>query len=568
MINIKEGKSSHVVGEYSLYINFPYDTRLVNIMHTADGATYDKKNKSWEAPVTNLRFLINEFRIIDSIHLELLNHKDKKENVKKYDLLNYKLKPFPHQEDAIQYGLNHDKWMLLDAPGLGKTASMLHLAEELKARGKINHCLIVCGLNSLKLNWLKEVYTHTNETARVLGQRFKKKTGEMYVGGTKERLEDLKNPIPEFFVITNIETLRSDDIIKALTKGKVNKFDMIVADEVHCMKNPSSQQGKNFLKLKDAKYKVALTGTLLLNSPFDSFVALKWLGIEKCSFSNFKYFYGKFGGYFGNEIIGYRNINYLKDVLDNNSLRRVKDTLDLPPKTVIDEIVEMDDTQNKFYNNIVNGIVDQVDKVYMSTTNLLGMMARLRQATACPSYLTTENISSAKIERAIDLLCQFTSQKEKVVVFSVFKETLYVLQHRIKKELGIDAMLCTGDVGDETISQNIDKFQNDTEFNYPILLATEAKMGTGVTLTAASTEIFMDVPYTQAVFEQCQDRCYRIGTTKPVFIYHLITKDTVDERIRDIVETKGMISDYIVDDKINDTLKEKLLSIITDLKEG
>ena len=468
MIYIKEDKSQHVVGQYALFVSFPYNERLINIMHTADGAVYDKKNKIWEAPITNLRFLINEFKVTDFVHLVLIDHKPVSETSVKYDLMEYKLKPFPHQEEAIQYGLNHDNFLLLDAPGLGKTASMLHLAEELKARGEIEHCLIVCGLNAIKLNWVKEVEIHTNETVRVLGQRYRKKSGKMYIGSVADRIEDLKNPIEEFFVVTNIETLRNNDVAKLLSKNKVNKFDMIVADEVHCMKNPNSQQGKNFLKIKDAKHKIALTGTLLLNSPFDAFVALKWTGIENCSFSNFKYFYGNFGGYFGNEIVGYKNINYLKDVLDNNSLRRVKDTLDLPPKTIIKEIVEMDNTQEMFYNNIVNGVVDQVDKVHMSTANLLGMMARLRQATACPSYLTTENIPSAKIDRTMDLLEQFISNGEKVVVFSVFKETLSVLQERIKNELHVNSLLCTGDIPDQIISSNIDAFQNDTNFKYPV----------------------------------------------------------------------------------------------------
>lgn len=332
MITIIEKPSTHVVGQTSLYIDFPYNEQLVNLMHTADGCVYDKKEKLWEAPLTNLRFLVNEFKLIDSIHMEFMNHEDVKQNDVEYELMDYKLKPFPHQIEAIQYGLNHDNFLLLDAPGLGKTKSTLHLAQELKRRGEIDHCLIICGLNSLKMNWFKEVHIHTDETVRILGQRYKKKSGEMYIGSVQDRVEDLKNPIEEFFVITNVETLRNDDIIKQLTKGKANKFDMIIADEVHCMKNPQSQQGKNFLKLTKAKHKVALTGTLLLNSPFDAYVALKWTGIEKCNFTNFKYYYGKFGGYFGNEIIGYKNVGFLKDVLDRNSLRRVKDTLDLPPK--------------------------------------------------------------------------------------------------------------------------------------------------------------------------------------------------------------------------------------------
>ena len=97
-------------------------------------------------------------------------------------------------------------------------------------------------------------------------------------------------------------------------------------------------------------------------------------------------------------------MSILKNELDSCSLRRTKDLLDLPEKNIIEEYVDMKDDQLLFYRNIVDGIRDQVDKVNLNTTNLLSLVIRLRQATACPSILTSENISSAKIDRAIDLV--------------------------------------------------------------------------------------------------------------------------------------------------------------------
>ena len=82
------------------------------------------------------------------------------------------------------------------------------------------------------------------------------------------------NPIKEFFIITNIETLRSDDIIQAFRTTK-NKIRMIVLDEAHKCKGTSATQSNNLLKLKDYDYKIALTGTLLMNKPIDAFVPLK-----------------------------------------------------------------------------------------------------------------------------------------------------------------------------------------------------------------------------------------------------------------------------------------------------
>lgn len=81
-------------------------------------------------------------------------------------------------------------------------------------------------------------------------------------------------PLNEFFLITNIETLRSDDVITALKTTK-NNIGMVVVDEAHKCKNSSSTQGNNLLKLKNYKHKLGLTGTLIMNKPLDAYTILK-----------------------------------------------------------------------------------------------------------------------------------------------------------------------------------------------------------------------------------------------------------------------------------------------------
>lgn len=83
----------------------------------------------------------------------------------------------------------------------------------------------------MKSNWKNEIQKHSNLSCRILGEKPDKK-GRLRIGSVKERVEQLKNPIDEFFVITNIETIRDDNIIKYLNKGP-NVFDMIVVDEIH-----------------------------------------------------------------------------------------------------------------------------------------------------------------------------------------------------------------------------------------------------------------------------------------------------------------------------------------------
>lgn len=558
MIRIEEKESKKCPSEYSLFVSFKYNADIVNIIKQCDCAVYDKKEVHWEIPCSELSKLLAQLNDFDDIELVLLETKKKKEHNNIVPSGKYKTNPFEYQLEGITYGLNHDKWLLLDPPGLGKTIQALYIAQDLKQMGKIEHCLIICGINTLKTNWKKEIQKHTNLSCKILGEKITK-TGNTVFQGVKERLDDLKSNLEEFFIITNIETLRNNDIVKEINKGK-NSFDMIVCDEVHACKNPTSQQGKNLLKLNKAKYKIAATGTVLTNTPLDAYVPLKWIEKEKCNFSTFKYYYVRYGGPFNNEILGYRHIDILKTQLDSCSLRRSKSLLNLPEKTVINEFVDMNPTQELFYKNIVDGIVSQVDKVHISTTSLLAMIARLRQATACPSILTTENISSSKIERCVDLVNQIVDNNEKVVVYSTFKETLNV----VKKELQHhNPLVCTGDIKDNIISENIDKFQNDPDCR--VMLATWSKMGTGITLTASNNIIFIDCAWTAAANEQAEDRCHRIGSHKPVFIYYLWANNTIDTRVKELVEDKSLISNYVIDDEVPAQLFEKLKQIILDL---
>lgn len=559
MIYIKERITKHVPGMTSFFIkidNKQYLKDIVAQIKTINIYDFNKKTLEWEIPSIYLAELIDKLCIYDDLDLSILKYKEEPDKI--YKLSNYKTKPFKYQEEGIQYGLNHDNWLLLDAPGLGKSLQLIYLAEELKKRENIKHCLIVCGVNTLKTNWKKEIQKHSKLDCVILGEKINSK-GNISFGSISDRLEQLKNPIKEFFVIVNIESLRDDRIIKTILNGK-NKFDMIVVDEIHCCKSNSSQQGKNLLKLSKIKYKIGATGTLLLNSPLDSYVPLKWIGAERAAQSTCKYFYQVYGGQFGKEFLGYRNLDTLKQQLSAYTLRRDKSLLNLPPKNIIEEYVDMSDKQQLFYNNIKSGIKDQIDKVDLKPNIILSMAMRLRQATACPSILTTENIPSAKIDRTCDLVEQITSTGNKVVIFSTFKETVSELEKRL---IEYNPLIGTGDIEDEIISKNIDKFQNEEENK--IFIGTWQKCGTGFTLTRANYMIFIDTPWTPAQLEQACDRIYRIGTTGAVFIYNLITNNTVDERVLEIVNDKEAVSDYVIDGTITKKSLESLKKYIVEL---
>lgn len=562
MITITEGIPRKMPGMTSLVIESPYDAQIVRVIKDkCDVKFFDKKTRKWEVPTSNLAALIDDLCQIDDIEIHNYQERERKLEKVTVDLTGLKTKPFEHQLTGIEYGLQHDRWLLLDAPGLGKTLTVIGIANQLKKEGKIKHCLIICGINTLKFNWKAEIEKHSSLSCTILGER-KTRTGRSVIGSVADRVKHLQGKIDEFFVITNVETIRSKEILKALQKNKHNQFDMIVLDESHVVKSSSTAQARNFLGLKQAKYKICATGTLLLNNVMDCYIPLKWIGEEHSCESIFEHYYINYGGNFGHDFLGYKNTDILKEHLSRCSLRRTKDLLKLPEKTIITERVEMYPRHREFYDNIVNGAVAEVNKVHISTQSLLSIFTRLRQATELPGILTTENIPSSKMERALDLIQQIVSGGEQVVVFSSFVEPITYLANRLT-EIGIKHSVNIGDNSDEEIEQNKQAFQaHETS----VFLGTWKKCGTGHTLTAATNMIFLSTPFTAGAFEQACDRIHRIGTTCPVTIYNLVCENTIDERVATIISDKKYLVDYVIDDEITASALEYLKTYIKEFE--
>lgn len=554
MINIKENIASKVPGETSVYVSFDYRKDLVTAIKSVGDGHYDSKTHTWEFPATALSALIEVASIYDDVDLTLLKTEEPPtEEV--FELADYKTKPFEYQLDAIQKGLNHDKLLLLADPGLGKTLMSIYIALERYNRGQIEHCLIICGVNTLKYNWKSEILRHSDLSCKILGER-QTKSGRSVIGTIADRLEDLKHPIDEFFVITNIETIRDDSIVKEIAKGKANKFDMIIVDELHKCKSPTSQQGKNLLKLGAAPYLLGLSGTILVNSPLDLYVPLKWIGANHSAYNAFKFYYASYTGNFNNILVGYKHTDVLKDALNKYALRQTKDLLNLPAKNVIHELVEMDLAQAKLYTDVKKGIANEIDKIELNTTSLLSLLTRLRQVMSCPGILTTENVPSSKVDRACDLAEDILASGEKVIIYSIYKDTVAMLAEKLK---AYSPKVCTGDTKDTDLAATVELFQTDP--NTRIILATPQKLGTGITLTAARYVIFVDCLWTAAENQQAEDRIYRIGSDKPVFIYYLWNAHTIDYRVRELVENKGDLFDMMVNNKTLDTARLKQLLI-------
>ena len=557
-IKIKKTESKFIPGEYSAFVSFPYNATIIDEIRSYKDRAWNKDTKEWEISLKEVGDLIYTFYtctfIIKGRYVDL---SPKTAHIP--EGFEFKTKPFQHQLDGFNYGLTHNKWLLGDEMGLGKTKQAIDIAVAKKLECGYKHCLIICGVNGLKWNWVNEIRTHSNEEGYILGQRFKK-NGKMYIGSTKDKIQDIVDldALQNYFIITNIESLRDNNIQTEL-KHRIESGDieMIVADEAHKCKNPSSQQGKAFIRL-DANYKIAMTGTPLMNSPLDLYIILRWLGVEKHAFYSFKQYYCIMGGYGGYEVIGYRHTDELKEQVQSLMLRRKKeDVLDLPAKTYIEEYVEMLPKQAQLYNEIKNEIIANIDLITLSP-NPLAEMIRLRQATGYTGILSSEIQCSAKLDRMEELVDDSISNGYKVIIFSNW--TNITLPAYNKLAIKYRGTYITGEVDEIQREQNVKKFQEDDDYKF--IVGSYGAMGTGITLTKGTVLILLDDPWTMAAREQAVDRAYRIGTKSNITIYTILCKDTIDERIHELIEKKGIMSDVIVDDKILDENKKELVEYL------
>lgn len=561
MITIEERLPKKIPGLTTLFISFSDNKEIEDaIIENSEVYSENRKTKEIEIPITSLASVVDNISGYDDIDI-VLKEEEQKEFVE-IDPRKYKTKPFKHQLAAIRYGIAVDNWLLADDPGLGKTLSICYIAQEMKDRG-YEHCLVICGINTLKTNWKKEIEKHTDLSCKILGSKINRK-GRLVFGGIKDRLADLHNKIEEFFVIVNIETLRDDRVVDLINNG-VNRFDLIALDECHVCKDAGSKQGNNLMSLTNSRKKIGISGTLFINEPLDLFVPMVWTGNYNTKKTQFvKYFYN-YGGIDGKTLVGYKNLDVLNRDLSKVSLRRtIEDeevNVDIPPKTIIEEFVDMNDQQIKFYDDIKEGILEGLDKVEITKKSVLGIITRLRQATVMPSVLTSANIESSKLNRAVELAEEFLSKGEKVVIYSEFKEPLKEVYERLKK---YNPLLNAGNVSDEVVAENMIKFQNDDK--YKVFLATSKKIGAGIDLYAARYMIFLDTPWTYAVTSQCEDRIHRIGAKDKMFIYRLICTNTIDEKVEEIVNKKKVLSEYVVDGEISDDLYDVLVRYIKELK--
>lgn len=338
-------------------------------------------------------------------------------------------------------------------------------------------------------------------------------------------------------------------------------YDIEVADNhnyiannvvVHNCKNPTSQQSKGLMKLH-TDCKIAMTGTPLMNTPLDLYVIFKWLGYEKHSFYQFRNHICVMGGFGGYEVVGYKNLNELQDRLNEIMLRRRKeDVLDLPEKTYVDEYVDMTPKQKLIYDEVTASIKMNIDQIAIAP-NPLAELIRMRQATGYTGILSSAVQESAKLDRMEEIVDDARSNGRKVVIFSNWTQMTDAIFDRLKSKYVLSVI--TGDIKDDLRQSHVKEFQ---EGQSEVIIGTIGAMGTGLNLYKGTVEIFLDHPWTRAAYDQAVDRCHRIGQNQNITIYNIMCRNTIDERIWNLVNEKGALSDAIIDGRINKNKMELL----------
>lgn len=542
---------------HSLFVKFNYDAEKVAKIKSLPVRFYEPNNKVWEVPMSDMDRVVNLFgveniRIFNEFpefeqYLRIREQKAKNaksvdeliayyENLKPEVEYNFKTKPDGHQIESFNTALHLDSLFITDTMGLGKTKQAIDICDYKKHVGLAKHVLIVCGVNGLKYNWMEEIKKHSWNNCQVID------------GTTTQRLEKLMGYWKYFYNIINIESIRNNakfdkkgNLIKENDNPILNlliklcdngKFEVIVVDEFHKANNHKSQQGLGLRCLK-AKYKIALSGTPITKRIERAWSILNWMGLETAKYWNFVKRYCVLGGFSGWEPTGeYKNLDELHERFDRFQIRRTKDILKLPPKVHKYVYVDMNTDEHNEYMDIKRGIIRDVESGDIKQINPAVATVKLR--------LFTDKIKARAIKEIIE---ELQDNDNPCVIFSMYKEGLYTLQKELAE---YNPLLLTGDITSASKKQEIiNAFQKEKRSD--VLMGTIQAMGTGYTLTRSQYVVFLNKMWICTDNEQAEDRCHRRGTTGSVTVISVIVKNSIDERVEEILANDKMYIDKVVD---------------------
>ena len=448
-----------------------------------------------------------------------------------------------------RYGLGWLKFLqqfgfggcLADDMGLGKTVQVLALLESRRIKrarslkkeagkapsnSRLAPSLVVVP-RSLVFNWIQEAAKFTPKL-RVLDH-----TG-MGRLKTSDHFDDYD------LVVTTYGTLRRDAI-----QFKDTNFDYVILDEAQAIKNAKTESAKA-VRLLQGDYRLAMSGT-----PIENHLGELWSLFE---FLN--------PGLLGSASVFKLNTQaarnpdeqtraLLSRALRPFILRRTKQQVarDLPAKTEQTIYCEMEPVQRKLYDELRDhyrrsllGLIDR-EGIKKSKIQILEALLRLRQAACHPALIdkTRSLETSAKLQVLLPQLEEVLEEGHKALVFSQFTSFLAIVRERLEREERLYEYL-DGQTRDR--AARVQRFQEEPECK--LFLISLKAGGLGLNLTSAEYVFLLDPWWNPAVEAQAIDRAHRIGQTRQVFAYRLIARDTVEEKVLLLQETKRDLADAII----------------------
>jgi superfamily II DNA or RNA helicase len=443
-------------------------------------------------------------------------------------LRDYQLEGVSWMQFLREYGL---AGILADDMGLGKTVQTLaHILIE-KEAGRMDKPVLVVAPTSLMDNWKSEA------------NRFAPELRVLILQGV-ERAERFDQIEQSDLVLTTYALLPRDE-----EKLVQHEFHMLILDESHYIKNNRSKAAQT-VGILQARHRLCLTGTPLENhlgelwSQFH-FLLPGLLGDEKTFNNEFRNPIEKNGDDVRRSLLSRRIKPFL--------LRRTKDKVakELPPKTEMVRHVELAGPQRDLYETVRlamdKKVRDEIAKkgVARSQIVILEALLKLRQVCCDPRLVKSSPTRkapppSAKLMELMVMVEELLEEGRKILVFSQFTSMLELIQAELE-ERSIGYALLTGDTKDRVAQ--ITAFQQGA---VPVFLISLKAGGVGLNLTAADTVIHYDPWWNPAAENQATDRAWRIGQDKPVFVYKLIAKGTLEEKIQALQQRKSELADSMM----------------------
>jgi len=438
---------------------------------------------------------------------------------------------------------------LADDMGLGKTLQTICFLNYRKIKNSTKKHLIICPA-SLIYNWKLEI------------EKFAPQIAVSVYHSVNRNFEDIGR-LNTDIIITSYGTARVDiDLLNEIS------WNTIVLDESHNIKNPQAQVTKAIATLM-AEMRVILSGTPIMNQTFDLYPQLSFI---LPSLFGSKEFFAK---EYANPIDKDRDkekIDMLKKITNPFILRRTKEQVakDLPQKTESIIWCEMGNEQRKIYTEVKQNIKDSIfldiqsQGLAKSKLSVLAGIQKLRQICSSPALLTdfeNKTSESIKIEILIEEI-KGNLKNNKVIVFSQFLNALDIVKEKLTQNQ-IAFYSIDGSTPNSKRQEQINQFQ-DKENPVRVFLLSLKAGNAGITLTEANYVFLIDPWWNRQVEQQAIDRVYRIGQDKNVFAYRMICKDTIEEKIIKLQQSKLSLSEELIseDDGFVKNLSENDLEFL------